>query len=111
MLEHIIELCLPTIISACELMGIFVVAVTAGLPHHAHRYRQHGGAGQSACVHFQNGAAGIDVNAHPPDGVDQGKALRRRGGPDRGEHLLPQREGGGAGLRHPAQMPPNSPRS
>ena len=29
MLEHIIELCLPTIISACELMGIFVVAVTA----------------------------------------------------------------------------------
>jgi len=28
-LEHIIELCLPTIISACELMGIFVVAVTA----------------------------------------------------------------------------------
>ena len=29
MLEHVIELCLPTIISACELMGIFVVAVTA----------------------------------------------------------------------------------
>ena len=29
MLEHIIEQCLPTIISACELMGIFVVAVTA----------------------------------------------------------------------------------
>lgn len=29
LLEHIIELCLPTIISACELMGIFVVAVTA----------------------------------------------------------------------------------
>lgn len=29
MLEHIIELCLPTVISACELMGIFVVAVTA----------------------------------------------------------------------------------
>lgn len=29
MLERIIELCLPTIISACELMGIFVVAVTA----------------------------------------------------------------------------------
>lgn len=29
MLEHVIELILPTIISACELMGIFVVAVTA----------------------------------------------------------------------------------
>ena len=29
MLEHIIELILPTIISACELMGIFVVAVSA----------------------------------------------------------------------------------
>ena len=29
MLEHIIELCLPTIISAFELMGILVVAVTA----------------------------------------------------------------------------------
>lgn len=29
MLERVIELCLPTIISACELMGIFVVAVTA----------------------------------------------------------------------------------
>ncbi len=29
MLEYIIELVLPTIISACELMGIFVVAVTA----------------------------------------------------------------------------------
>ena len=28
MLEHLIELCLPTIISVCELMGIFVVAVT-----------------------------------------------------------------------------------
>lgn len=29
MLEHLIELCLPTIISACEMMGIFVVAVNA----------------------------------------------------------------------------------
>ena len=29
MLEHIIEWSLPTIISACELMGIFVVAVSA----------------------------------------------------------------------------------
>ena len=29
MLEHLIELILPTIISACELMGIFVVAVSA----------------------------------------------------------------------------------
>ena len=29
MLERLIEQCLPTIISACELMGIFVVAVTA----------------------------------------------------------------------------------
>ncbi len=29
MLEYLIELCLPTIISGCELMGIFVVAVTA----------------------------------------------------------------------------------
>ena len=29
MLEHIIELILPTIISACELMGIFVVTVSA----------------------------------------------------------------------------------
>ena len=28
MLEHMIELCLPTIIGICELMGIFVVAVT-----------------------------------------------------------------------------------
>ncbi len=28
-LEHIIETVLPVIISACELMGIFVVAVTA----------------------------------------------------------------------------------
>lgn len=29
MLESLIELVLPTIISACELMGIFVVAVSA----------------------------------------------------------------------------------
>ena len=29
MLEHMIELCLPTIISACGLRGMFVVAVTA----------------------------------------------------------------------------------
>lgn len=29
MLEHLIELILPTIISICELIGIFVVAVTA----------------------------------------------------------------------------------
>ena len=28
MLERMIELCLPTIIGVCELMGIFVVAVT-----------------------------------------------------------------------------------
>lgn len=28
MLESLIELCLPTIISACELMGIFVVAIS-----------------------------------------------------------------------------------
>ena len=28
MLERMIELCLPTIIGLCELMGIFVVAVT-----------------------------------------------------------------------------------
>ena len=30
MLHHIIELVLPTIISACELIGIFVVTVSAG---------------------------------------------------------------------------------
>lgn len=30
MLEHFVELILPPIISACELMGIFVVAVSAG---------------------------------------------------------------------------------
>lgn len=30
MLEHLIELILPSIISLCELMGIFVVAVSAG---------------------------------------------------------------------------------
>lgn len=29
MLEHIIELILPTIISTCELMGIFVVTISA----------------------------------------------------------------------------------
>lgn len=29
MLEHVIELILPTIISACELMGIFVVTISA----------------------------------------------------------------------------------
>lgn len=29
MLEHLIELILPTIISACELIGIFVVTVSA----------------------------------------------------------------------------------
>ncbi len=29
MLEHIIEVVLPIIVSVCELMGIFVVAVTA----------------------------------------------------------------------------------
>jgi len=29
MLEHVIEAVLPTIISGCELMGIFVVAVSA----------------------------------------------------------------------------------
>ena len=29
MLEHLIELVLPTIISACELIGIFVVTVSA----------------------------------------------------------------------------------
>jgi len=28
MLERLIELCLPTIIGVCEIMGIFVVAVT-----------------------------------------------------------------------------------